>query len=416
MTAVLKRDYFQELPPKLTLLDSQNRTSGVSRNIYQFPSEVSAGKPRTALGREVYKYESASVRLKGPFGEAEFSYKGKFYKDYGFDNRYGYTGQEQDTPGGLMYYGARWYDSEIGRFISEDPAGAATQDPLTINRYVYCRNNPVNKIDPTGMWSIKATIGIFGFEIGDKGFSVTAFAIQLGVNFENGHVFGGLNAGIGFGVDAFGFTAGAGAGVVYRHDFASGGNDVMGAGAGVQFGLGGVSKGYGACYDFRTGHMSGGESDVEFNLDVARMLYNKAIKHDPVMAPGKGVPGEDVSQRPLQDPSKSYDPVTNPYVKDFVDGANCIGNPVGEPANGLETIYKDGIPGREGGLLSRAMNQIPGQNAFSYVHDSWSPNIVVSIAAVFSAQITTYGAWTRSLLPSYTNCNSGFDFTNSGVW
>lgn len=50
-----------------------------------------------------------------------------------------------------MYYGARWYDSETGRFISEDPAAATPEDPLSINRYVYCRNNPLIYTDPTGM-------------------------------------------------------------------------------------------------------------------------------------------------------------------------------------------------------------------------------------------------------------------------
>jgi RHS repeat-associated protein len=102
-----------------------------------------------AVTDEVGLIKEANVY--GPFGESEFSYKGKFYKDYGFDNRYGYTGQEQDTPGGLMYYGARWYDCEVGRFISEDPASADPRDPLTVNRYIYCRNNPLIYTDPTGM-------------------------------------------------------------------------------------------------------------------------------------------------------------------------------------------------------------------------------------------------------------------------
>ena len=40
-----------------------------------------------------------------------------------------------------------------GRFTSPDPfsASAVIADPQTFNRYVYCRNNPVNSTDPTGM-------------------------------------------------------------------------------------------------------------------------------------------------------------------------------------------------------------------------------------------------------------------------
>jgi len=52
----------------------------------------------------------------GPFGNLEFSEK------QDSTNRYMYTGQETDSWDGLQYYGARWYDSELGRFISEDPA------------------------------------------------------------------------------------------------------------------------------------------------------------------------------------------------------------------------------------------------------------------------------------------------------
>jgi RHS repeat-associated protein len=60
--------------------------------------------------------------------------------------RYGYTGRERDSLTGLMYYRARWYDAQLGRFISEDPirfSGA-------INWYDYVGNSPLNWIDPLG--------------------------------------------------------------------------------------------------------------------------------------------------------------------------------------------------------------------------------------------------------------------------
>lgn len=46
---------------------------------------------------------------------------------------------------GLYYFNARWYDPELGRFITEDPI----KDGL--NWYAYVSNNPLNKIDPTGL-------------------------------------------------------------------------------------------------------------------------------------------------------------------------------------------------------------------------------------------------------------------------
>ncbi|NLW48878.1 MAG: RHS repeat-associated core domain-containing protein, partial [Firmicutes bacterium] len=50
-----------------------------------------------------------------------------------------FTGKELDPDTGLYYYCARWYDSELGRFVSEDPAG----DPNNPNLYVYGANNRV---------------------------------------------------------------------------------------------------------------------------------------------------------------------------------------------------------------------------------------------------------------------------------
>ena len=61
-------------------------------------------------------------------------------------SRLKYTGREDDGTG-LYYYRARYYDPQIGRFISEDPMGFAAG----INFYAYVGNNPVNANDPTGL-------------------------------------------------------------------------------------------------------------------------------------------------------------------------------------------------------------------------------------------------------------------------
>ncbi|MBW2046567.1 MAG: hypothetical protein JRI96_17110, partial [Deltaproteobacteria bacterium] len=59
-----------------------------------------------------------------------------------------FTGQELDSSTGLYYYGARYYDAELGRFTQPDSIVQAPYDPQTLNRYSYCRNNPVNLVDP----------------------------------------------------------------------------------------------------------------------------------------------------------------------------------------------------------------------------------------------------------------------------
>jgi RHS repeat-associated protein len=61
--------------------------------------------------------------------------------------RYGYTGRERDSATGLLYYRARWYDSQQGRFLSEDPAGLS----VGLNLYSYANNNPTFFNDPFGL-------------------------------------------------------------------------------------------------------------------------------------------------------------------------------------------------------------------------------------------------------------------------
>ncbi|MDZ4211147.1 MAG: RHS repeat-associated core domain-containing protein [Methylotenera sp.] len=61
-------------------------------------------------------------------------------------SRLKYTGREDDGTG-LYYYRARYYDTDIGRFISEDPLGFQAG----INFYAYVGNNPVNANDPSGL-------------------------------------------------------------------------------------------------------------------------------------------------------------------------------------------------------------------------------------------------------------------------
>lgn len=59
---------------------------------------------------------------------------------------------------GLVYMRARYYDPEIGRFISRDPWLGRVRDPLTLNRYLYVSNNHINNIDPEGLGWIKCFI------------------------------------------------------------------------------------------------------------------------------------------------------------------------------------------------------------------------------------------------------------------
>ncbi len=63
---------------------------------------------------------------------------------------YKFTDQEQDTSTGLYNYDARLYDPGLGMFISADSIVQDWHDPQSLNRYAYCRNNPLKYVDPDG--------------------------------------------------------------------------------------------------------------------------------------------------------------------------------------------------------------------------------------------------------------------------
>jgi len=69
-------------------------------------------------------------------------------------NPYTYTGREFDEESGLYYYRHRYYDPVNGRFIQEDPLGLLDGP----NIYTYVTNNPINFIDPFGLFKFDSSI------------------------------------------------------------------------------------------------------------------------------------------------------------------------------------------------------------------------------------------------------------------
>jgi RHS repeat-associated protein len=65
------------------------------------------------------------------------------------DQRYKFTGKERDAESGYDYFGARYYDSRIGRWMSVDPM--AEKYPQ-LSPYVYAGGNPLLFVDPNGKW------------------------------------------------------------------------------------------------------------------------------------------------------------------------------------------------------------------------------------------------------------------------
>ena len=70
-----------------------------------------------------------------------------------------FTGKKTDDEVGLVYFGARFYNPKLGRFITADTIVQSPYNPQTLNRYTYCNNNPVNLVDPTGhKWKWKSVV------------------------------------------------------------------------------------------------------------------------------------------------------------------------------------------------------------------------------------------------------------------
>ena len=61
-----------------------------------------------------------------------------------------FTGKERDQESGNDYFGARYFGSSMGRFMSPDEFGGHLEDPQTLNKYAYARNKPLSYVDPDG--------------------------------------------------------------------------------------------------------------------------------------------------------------------------------------------------------------------------------------------------------------------------
>jgi RHS repeat-associated protein len=64
----------------------------------------------------------------------------------------GFTGKWHDDELQLDYFGARYYDASMGRFVSIDPAAFSQGNLQSFNRYAYANNNPYKFVDPDGRW------------------------------------------------------------------------------------------------------------------------------------------------------------------------------------------------------------------------------------------------------------------------
>ncbi len=103
------------------------------------------------------------------------------------DPNHKFTGQILDDSTDLYYYGARYYDPTLRRFITPDIYVQNKYDPQSLNRYSYVRNNPLKYTDPSGhfLWIPVMVAAAMGGTHGDifdihawRSFDVKAAAIS----------------------------------------------------------------------------------------------------------------------------------------------------------------------------------------------------------------------------------------------
>ena len=102
------------------------------------------------FGETVVKYTYDS------WGKVE-KIEGTMAKTLGERNPFRYRGYYYDTETGLYYISSRYYDPELRRFISADDMDVLSTEQGNINQYnlyAYCLNNPVNRVDVEGYFSI----------------------------------------------------------------------------------------------------------------------------------------------------------------------------------------------------------------------------------------------------------------------
>jgi RHS repeat-associated protein len=140
---------------------------------------------------------------------------GEIHSNIGSDlTKYKFTGQEWDAETGLYYYGARYYDPKLGKFITPDTIVPDFSAPQTLNRYSYCANNPILYTDPSGNIFIidDIIIAVVTYVIANAAVIAEGAAI--------GAALGAISAGVQSGWDGSAMLQGAALGAVTGAVFA----------------------------------------------------------------------------------------------------------------------------------------------------------------------------------------------------
>ncbi|QKG85334.1 hypothetical protein GXN76_13190 [Kroppenstedtia pulmonis] len=83
----------------------------------------------------------------------EYDAFGNLLKETGtVENPYHYAGYRYDDATGLYYLQSRYYNPDTGRFLTRDGFDGYSDEPLSLNKYVYTANNPIMRVDIDGYY------------------------------------------------------------------------------------------------------------------------------------------------------------------------------------------------------------------------------------------------------------------------
>lgn len=121
--------------------------------LFAFGSVTATAKERiTYFHNDLLGSPVAATNAQGEMlWQEEYTAYGKrlIKTDQGRNSRW-FTGKSEAAALGIQYFDARWYDAELGRFLSIDPVDYQEGDTHSFNRYAYANNNPYRYVDPNG--------------------------------------------------------------------------------------------------------------------------------------------------------------------------------------------------------------------------------------------------------------------------
>ncbi|OGS15759.1 MAG: hypothetical protein A2251_08735 [Elusimicrobia bacterium RIFOXYA2_FULL_47_53] len=272
-----------------------------------------------------------------------------------------YTGQIFDSGTGLYYYNARYYDPQLGTFITPDTIVQDLYDPQNLNRYSYCRNNPIIYTDPSGheFWDDLGK-GIATYLTGPLGLVANAATS----NFSSG--WDGKKAGDAYSTQLlYAGIAAASLTGAYLGSVVSEAMGMGGSGFFATVGSGGIEGAFasGAGYSGMTAMTGQSWNGDEFFQTMGRGFvmgaaiasagygYEKIVGYKAQASSGDGIAFKGSNGKPIP-------------------GSNNVGFQGWEKYDSAGNIINTSGFLDEGGQLSNFTNGIPGVNATAGLHDT----------------------------------------------